>query len=74
MIPENMNLHIRCIKELHDLLSVTGNGFSHVSPDDTLMMQDDITKTELPVSLYNIMFTPLGSVVKSQYEHELDQN
>ncbi len=59
--PENINIHIRSIKELHDLLSVTRNGFP-------------CQIHESPVSLYNVMFTPLGLFVKSQCELKPDQN
>ncbi len=59
---------------LHDLLSVTGIWFPHLDPNDALMMQDDSRQNcpikELPLSLYDIMPTPLALFVKSQCEQE----
>lgn len=51
---------------------------THVGPDDAPMMQDNNHQNcpihELPVSLYKLMFHPLGSFVTSQFGKEPDQN
>lgn len=56
--PENIKVHIRSIKVLHLLLSVTTIWFIPIGPDDVLMMQGDSCETgpikELPVSQYSI--------------------
>lgn len=48
------------------------------SPTWVLMMHYDNRQNspinDLPVSLYDFMFTPLTSFVKSQWEQEPDQN
>ncbi len=70
---ENINIHITS-KEVLNNLSVIRIWFPHMGPEDALMMQDDSRQNwpinELPVSLYNLMFTALGSSVISQCEHE----
>ncbi len=38
MTPEDLNIHIKSIKPLHDLLSVISIWFPHMGPDDALMI------------------------------------
>lgn len=65
----NINILVRSTKVMHDLLLVTWIWFSHVGSADAGCHQN-CQMSELPVSLYKLMFAALGLLC----EYELKQN